>query len=265
MADSAQTDWSSYSLSDLLGDIRNLFGKIWKSDEQSQPEHADTEAQRSPEETFFDDKKEFLDRIEERVRMLQNRQRGLQDEVGKIDKNIGAIARTLRERKSGRTADRERLQVRALVQRKKLLLQEADQMGKLGINLEAQLIKLESAAIHRNTGDTMKEMNSIMKELVKGMKVRTIERTMEQSEEIGACAEEIASVLGQPLSVNYVEDDEIDDVLNSFASWDEDCAVEDAAWPEPVRSESPPVRQQRGHADDLADRELGDAESALFA
>lgn len=253
-------------MSDLLSDLRNLFGKFWKTDDLPPPTHADSQAQQSPEEAFFENNKGFLDKIEERVRMLQHREQALQDEINRMDRRIAGIANARKGRKMGRGADRERLQVRALLQRKKLLVQEADQMGKLAINLEAQLLKLESAAIHRNTGDTMKEMNTIMKDLVKGMKVRTVERTVEQSEEIGACAEEIASVLGQPLSINYVQDDEIDEALDAFANWEDENDLEAAAWPEPVRSESQPMPQSKSATgDDLADRELGDAEIALFA
>ena len=70
----------------------------------------------------------------------------------------------------------------------------------------------------------MREMNTTMNELVKGMKVRTAEKTIEKSHEMAEHADEVASILGQSLGVGFVDEDEVDECLER---WFEEDAVFD--------------------------------------
>ena len=271
------TEWSVV-LSDIASAIPNPFNLFRNAGEKSEnrpisggedagaglPVHVHTQAQKSVEEVFFEDHKELLDKVGERIAVLRHREQGLEDEVRKIDGDIDVIAR--RRGKMSKINDSDRVRIKGLINRKRMIMKQVTMTNALRVSLETQMFTLQNATIHNTANEAMKEMNATMQDLVKGMKVRSVEKTVEKTHEMAEQADEVASIMGQSVGSTFVEDSEVEELLgNWFAEEEPPARAQESAprnidWPETARDAPLPADE-----DDLQDRELDAVGAMLFS
>lgn len=97
------------------------------------------------------------------------------------------------------------------LKRKKMYEQQVIKIDAMSMNIENQIMMLESAVTNKDAVDAMQTGASTMKELQANVKVEDVEDVRDDLEELQADADEVSNMLSEPMGAAALDDE--DDLL----------------------------------------------------
>ena len=183
---------------------------------------------------------ETIARLRESLETLDKREQFLEKK----------IQQQLADAKRYNAQGNKRMAVAAL-KRKKMLVQQQQQIAGAREKIEIQMNAIESAKMNMEILDTLQVGSRTMQEMHRGMTAEKVDKVMDDISDQMAVSQEISDALSQQIG-EPVDEDELLDELNELE--EEDITDQVAELPMPGKAKAK-AKPQKTEEDDLAELE----------